>query len=83
MLFIGALFPATVFAQDTALPTPVQENPKTELPSAEVEINTNTNQQMSINEDTQTTFRNGIIAGALVGLVLGGVLTWFLKDKII
>ena len=83
-LIIVTMLPVSIFAQDTTLPAPVtEENTLPELPIGEETPNESDNKTPQVNEETQQSFVNGIIAGAVAGLLVGGVFTWFLKDKII
>lgn len=77
------LFPISLLAQETTLPAPVtEENTQPELPIGETP-NTDSTKKSEIPEETQQSFLNGILVGAIVGLIAGGIFTWFLKDKII
>ena len=83
-LVFTALVPLSIFAQETTLPAPVtEENTQPELPIGEESNGNTTNQTPTVSEDTQQSFVNGALVGVLAGLIVGGVFTWFLKDKII
>ena len=69
-----------VNAQEQAVPTvdttlPIGEE---QDPNAPVEDTTTTE---VINENQDNTFVNGLLAGTLVGVVVGGVIVWLFKDK--
>ncbi len=83
LVFCLALAPISLKAQEVTLPAPVQEESQPTLPIGTGDTNQPTTSSSTISEETQQTFINGVIAGALGGLVIGGIFAWFLKDKII
>lgn len=84
VLILTSLLPFHVVAQDTTLMAPViEENTQPELPVGDDSTEQPSSQSPAVSEETQTSFVNGAIVGVITGLIVGGVFTWFLKDKII
>ena len=57
---------------DTTLPIGEEQDPN-------APVDTNTSEV--VDEKQDNTFTSGLLAGALVGVVVGGVLMWLFKDK--
>lgn len=84
IIALAAMFPISLAAQDTTLPAPVtEENTQPDLPIGDDNAQTDNNQVNTVSEETQQSFTNGVVVGAIVGLIIGGVVVWFFKDKII
>lgn len=89
-VLLGFLFPLGVMAEGTGdpnadpnqLPEVVQEGGITTEESQQIQEEAQDNADTTSKDDTQS-FITGAAVGASLGLIVGGVFAWLLKDRIL
>lgn len=79
-----AFVPVAANGEAESLPAPtVEEQPVLQQGNEENENQPEEAEAEVLPEENRQSFINGVVVGGIVGVVLGGLLAWFFKEKLI
>lgn len=81
---LGTFVPVAANGEAESLPAPtVEEQPVLQQGEDENADQPNEVQNEVLPEENRQSFINGVVVGGIVGVVLGGLLAWFFKEKLV